>query len=203
MIHSFSEHKQHSHHDKSHMMMPGAPFSHLVISHAALAFRILKCTLNPKALALHPAQSLKCDVLRRIAQRYLYVRLLSQRLRCNQSPAFDPVRLPIPNIHLQTADFNPEHATGGPTQRHYFPTPCRERIQKVSHLNAFLVTLVLCKVAVGMPVTRHPPHRSQRAELPHWAPALGKDAQSLLWIGMSDFWVGEPPFDKYVAFAPS
>jgi len=30
-----------------------------------------------------------------------------------------------------------------------------------------------------MPVTRHPPHRSQRAELPHWAPALGINAQTL------------------------
>ena len=34
-------------------------------------------------------------------------------------------------------------------------------------------------IAVGTPVTRRPPHRSQRAELPHWAPALGKDAQAL------------------------
>ncbi len=29
-------------------------------------------------------------------------------------------------------------------------------------------------VAVGMPVTRHPPHRSRRAELPHRAPASGQ-----------------------------
>jgi hypothetical protein len=33
--------------------------------------------------------------------------------------------------------------------------------------------------AVGMPVTRHPPHRSQRAELPHWAPTSGDDAHAL------------------------
>ena len=33
-------------------------------------------------------------------------------------------------------------------------------------------------VAVGMPVTRHPPHRSQRALLTHWAPASGSDAQA-------------------------
>ncbi len=30
------------------------------------------------------------------------------------------------------------------------------------------------KVTVGIPVTRHPPYRSQRAELPHWAPNLGQ-----------------------------
>ena len=29
-------------------------------------------------------------------------------------------------------------------------------------------------VAVGTPVARSPPHRSQRAELPHWAPAAGQ-----------------------------
>ncbi len=31
-------------------------------------------------------------------------------------------------------------------------------------------------VAVGMALTDHPPHRSQRAELPHWAPASGTNA---------------------------
>ena len=30
-----------------------------------------------------------------------------------------------------------------------------------------------CEVAVGMPVTQHPPHRSRRAALPHRAPASG------------------------------
>ncbi len=49
---------------------------------------------------------------------------------------------------------------------------------------------------VGTPVARRPPHRSQRAELPHWAPALGKDAQTLLRIGMPDLGVWEPAFDK-------
>jgi hypothetical protein len=33
-------------------------------------------------------------------------------------------------------------------------------------------------VAVGMSVTRHPPHRSRRAALPHRAPASGRDAQA-------------------------
>ena len=32
--------------------------------------------------------------------------------------------------------------------------------------------------AVGMPITRHPPYRSQRALLMHWVPASGNDAQS-------------------------
>ena len=33
--------------------------------------------------------------------------------------------------------------------------------------------------AVGTPVTRRPPHRSLRAELPHKAPTSGTDAQTL------------------------
>jgi len=32
---------------------------------------------------------------------------------------------------------------------------------------------LILMVAVGMRVTRHPPHRSQSAELPHWAPTSG------------------------------
>jgi hypothetical protein len=35
------------------------------------------------------------------------------------------------------------------------------------------------RVAVGMLVTKHPPHRSQRADFPHWAPASGNDAEAL------------------------
>src|SRR5262249_36875421 len=37
---------------------------------------------------------------------------------------------------------------------------------------------VFLQVAVGMPVTQHPPHRSRRAALPHRAPASGDDAQT-------------------------
>ena len=40
------------------------------------------------------------------------------------------------------------------------------------------------KVAVGMAVTYHPPHRSVRAELPHTAPALGFDAEAGYGIRM-------------------
>ena len=33
-------------------------------------------------------------------------------------------------------------------------------------------------VAVGMPIARHPPHRSRRALLTHRAPASGNNAQA-------------------------
>jgi hypothetical protein len=44
-------------------------------------------------------------------------------------------------------------------------------------------------VAVGMPVTRHPPHRSGLEELPHPAPTSGINAQTLLcrdWLPPTD-----------------
>ena len=41
-------------------------------------------------------------------------------------------------------------------------------------------------VAVGTALSGRPPHRSQRAGLPHWAPTSGNDAQTLLGIGMQD-----------------
>src|SRR5215510_11017255 len=37
-----------------------------------------------------------------------------------------------------------------------------------------------------MPVAWHPPHRSQRAILSHWAPALSHHAKTLFWIRMID-----------------
>ena len=41
-------------------------------------------------------------------------------------------------------------------------------------------------VAVEPPVTRRPPHRSLRARLPHKAPALGRNAQTVFRIRMHD-----------------
>ena len=44
-------------------------------------------------------------------------------------------------------------------------------------------------VAVGMPVARHPPHRSGLEELPHPAPTSGNNAQTLLcrdWLPPTD-----------------
>jgi len=41
-------------------------------------------------------------------------------------------------------------------------------------------------VAVGMPVARHPPHRSLRADLPHRAPASGSDAQAVFRVRVID-----------------
>ncbi len=42
-------------------------------------------------------------------------------------------------------------------------------------LNDYKILLV----AIGMPVTRHPSHRSQRALLMHWAPALGSGGKAI------------------------
>jgi len=57
------------------------------------------------------------------------------------------------------------------------------------------------RIPVGTPVTRCPLDRSQRAELPHWAPALGNDAQSLLRIGMFSYSYALPAVSVSAHFA--
>lgn len=47
-------------------------------------------------------------------------------------------------------------------------------------------------VVVETPVTRRPPHRSQRTLLTHWALASGSDVKSLAGPGMQDTRGGEP-----------
>jgi len=44
-------------------------------------------------------------------------------------------------------------------------------------------------VAVGMLITQHPPHRSQRALLTHWAPPSGSGVKTMqrLWMQDTDF----------------
>ena len=51
------------------------------------------------------------------------------------------------------------------------------RMKKDRKLRRRVDDILKNMVAVGMPVTRHPPRRSQRALLTHWAPASGIDAQ--------------------------
>ena len=53
-----------------------------------------------------------------------------------------------------------------------------------------------------MPVARHPLHRSVRAELLHTAPALGRDDQTLLRIGVTDVQVRQPALDQACHASP-
>ncbi len=60
------------------------------------------------------------------------------------------------------------------------PHECQQRvaIERTSGVCAGVV-------AVGTALSGRPPHRSQRAELPHWAPTSGSDAQTRLGIRSS------------------
>ena len=60
-------------------------------------------------------------------------------------------------------------------------------------LNSKIINI---EVAVGMPVTRHPPLRSVHEELPHTAPALGYNAKPLEGVWVFRFSRGYPRFDQ-------
>ena len=113
MKNSFRKHKQHRHHYDSHVVVPGSPLSDLVIGHAAFAFRILKSTLDPIALSLHPAQPFKRGPLWGIGQRNLCVWIIPQSLRYNQCPGLNLIGLAIPYVNFQTTNPDPEYTTGG------------------------------------------------------------------------------------------
>ena len=57
-------------------------------------------------------------------------------------------------------------------------------------------------VAVGTPVAQGPPHRSQRAALPHWALTLGTNVKALFRPGMLNACVWEPSGNKATHPAP-
>jgi hypothetical protein len=57
-------------------------------------------------------------------------------------------------------------------------------------------------VAVGMPVSGHPPDRSQRPLLTHWAPASDHDAQAFRRIGMENVGIREPSACRSVHSRP-
>ncbi len=47
------QHEEHRHHHQGHVVMPGKPAAHLIVSQAALALGILERALDPKPLPLH------------------------------------------------------------------------------------------------------------------------------------------------------
>jgi hypothetical protein len=58
------------------------------------------------------------------------------------------------------------------------------------------------RVAVGTPVAQGPPRRSQRAELPHWAPTSGDGVKALARPGMQDSWIGQPSANEALHARP-
>ncbi len=59
------------------------------------------------------------------------------------------------------------------------------------------------RVAVGMPVTRHPPHRSVLEALPHTAPTSGQDAEAFERIRMINAHWWKPRSGKSIHPFPS
>ena len=101
MTYSLGKHKEHRHHDQSHMMVPGAPFSYLIIRHTAFAFGVLKCALNPISLSLHPRQPFQRCASRGVGQRDFCIRYATKTLRDHQCPLICGLGFSIPNVYLK------------------------------------------------------------------------------------------------------
>src|SRR5215831_3137878 len=62
--------------------------------------------------------------------------------------------------------------------------------------------VIHASVAVGTALAGGPPHRSQRAALPHWAPASGGGVEARFGIGVQDAGGWEPPLSEAVYALP-
>ena len=61
---------------------------------------------------------------------------------------------------------------------------------------------MLFMVAVGMRVASHPPHRSQRALLTHWAPTSGRNVQAQVGVQMAYADFGQPAVNQSIHSLP-
>jgi len=75
------------------------PPSDLIICYSAFAFSIFKPALDPISLMLHPGQSFKISLSRKVANRNLYDRIFPGRLGGDQKPSVSSVRLSFPYIN--------------------------------------------------------------------------------------------------------
>src|SRR2546423_3323764 len=58
------------------------------------------------------------------------------------------------------------------------------------------------RVAVGTALAGGPPHRSQRAGLPHWAPASDTSVEAHRWVGIHDAGGWEPSASEAIDPCP-
>src|SRR6266436_728392 len=72
-------------------------------------------------------------------------------------------------------------------EKHYVPT----RSQRARSVLTFFAQ-DSGTIAVGTALAGGPPHRSQRAGLPHWAPASDTNVEARFGIGMQDAGRGQP-----------
>jgi hypothetical protein len=62
------------------------------------------------------------------------------------------------------------------------PIPIFSNFLSHKQENSVLSKAAMSEVTVGMPVTRHPPHRSGHEELPHPAPTSGTNAETPIQV---------------------
>jgi len=149
MVNAFGEHKQHSHHDKCHMVMPGFPFPYLVVGHTTFTFRIFKYLLHPVALSLHPPQTLQSRTLRSIGQGNFEVRIFPNSLRRDyQLQKMSRIRFAVPHINFEARAPNFKVPSSGVAKRHRSPMSPRKRADNLSNFYAFLIGLIVyCRTA--------------------------------------------------------
>ena len=119
MANPFSEHKEHRHHDKRHMMVPCTPLAHLVVGQAAFAFGILKRPLHPVALKLHPGQSFKLHRLGCIRKRYFGLSFRSQSLGSQNKEAAGILGFSVPYVNRKAQSFYLQRPSGGIAKLEY------------------------------------------------------------------------------------
>jgi len=83
---------------------------------------------------------------------------------------------------------------GRPALSSFAPTRVPHRCRNPGTAGPWLRSLI----AVGTALAGGPPHRSQRAELPHWAPALGRGSKAHLRIRVQDAGWRQPSRDEAV-----
>ena len=115
------QHEKHSHHHQSHVVMPGKPAAHLIISQAALAFGILKRALDPKPLPLHLHKALQRSLRRDIAQDVLDRRGRIHLPDDHNMPEPSLLLLAIPQPHSTPQGFHPHLSSGAGPNRNFLP----------------------------------------------------------------------------------
>ena len=143
MVKAFGKHKQRSHHDKCHMVIPGFPFPHLVVDHTAFTFNIFKYPLHPITLTLHPPQTFQCRLLRGIGQRDFQILIFSNSPRNDQLPTMSHIQLAAPHINFDATAPNVKVSASAVAKRHRSSRSLRKRANNFTNFYAFLISLIL------------------------------------------------------------
>ena len=181
MLKPLLQHKQHGHHNQSHVDASGLPLPGLILRHPDMTLGILKSSLDPEALRLHARQFYDTRLGRGVAQTIFDSARRANLPSDDQMPAVRCRTVSVQQPYSALQSFDNQLSLRGAAQGLPAPSRCRLFLHSLSHLDrlrAAVITHAGTALALWRQVRRPIVHKCLQFPKPtmHHRPSPAKTA---------------------------